>query len=317
MAIYLSEEDVAALVTMDDALAVVERAHRAHALGKAVDLPRQRTRLPGVQLHILQGGLPGEGVLGCKVYTSTRAGARFLLHLYSTDDGRLLTVIAADRLGRLRTGAAAGIAAKYLAREDAAILALIGAGRQAEAQLDALTTVRCIKEVRLYCRDADQRRARAADFRRLSGASVRPMDSAQAAVEGANIVVTITTSSSPVLLGEWLTPGMHISAAGSNALARRELDETAVRRADLIVVDSRDVALREAGDLWPAIEKGHLPERQLVELGELVAGLRPGRTQEDQITLFESQGMAVQDLALAALVYRRACDAGRGVPLPF
>lgn len=316
MAIYLNEEEVAALLTMDDALTAVEAAHRAHALGEAIDTPRQRTRLPGAQLHVLQAAWPAQGVLGYKAYTSTRAGTRFLFHLFARDDGQLLAVMEADTLGRLRTGAAAGVAAKYLAHEDATTLALIGTGRQAEAQVDALSTVRVIKEVRLYSRDTAKRRARAADFKRF-GASVQVADSAEQAVRGADIVVTITTASTPVLLGEWLTPGMHLSAAGSNTLMRRELDEAAVRRADLIVVDSRDVARREAGDLWPLLEKGQLQERQLAELGELILGRRSGRQLGDQITLFESQGMALQDLALATLAYRRAIERGLGRPLSF
>jgi ornithine cyclodeaminase len=127
----------------------------------------------------------------------------------------------------------------------------------------------------------------------------------------------ITTSATPVLEGDWLDPGVHVNAAGSNALIRRELDEAAVRRAGLVCVDSRAVAIRECGDLLPLIEKGRIHEGQLVELGEVVAGLRPGRTDSGQVTLFESHGMAIQDLAVAQRLFAMATERGMGTRLPW
>jgi ornithine cyclodeaminase len=139
---------------------------------------------------------------------------------------------------------------------------------------------------------------------------------AEAAVHESDIVVTVTSASTPVLQGEWLAPGTHINAAGSNALIRRELDEKAVARAALVCVDSRASALREAGDLLPALEKGRLHEGQLVELGEIVAGIRPGRMDGQAITLFESQGMAIQDLAVAIRLLKLAHEQGLGAQMP-
>jgi ornithine cyclodeaminase len=317
MALFLSEADVRQLLTMDLALDAVEAAHRAHGLGRAIDIPRQRTRVPTASLHILQGALLDEGVMGYKAYTASREGARFLVHLFDAANGRLLAVIEADYLGMMRTGAAGGVAAKVLARPEAATVGLIGAGWQAQSQLEALCTVRKIGRVKLFSRDAERRRLASAEFSARCGVEVVPTDSAETAVRESDIVVTITTASSPVLLGEWLAPGMHINAAGSNAIIRRELDEKAVGRAGLVCVDSRPTALREAGDLLPALEKGRLHEGQLVELGEILAGIRPGRPGSEAITLFESQGMAIQDLAVARRLLDLARERRMGAELPY
>lgn len=316
MALFLTESDVRRLLTMDLALDAVADAHRAHALGRAIDIPRQRTRLPTASLHILQGALPDAGVMGYKAYTASKAGARFLVHLFDTAGGKPLAIIEADFLGMMRTGAAGGIAAKHLSRPEAATVALIGAGWQAQGQLEALCKVRPIRQVRLFSRNPDNCRRASADFTRRFGVEVVPAESAEAAVRGSDIVVSVTTSSTPVVLGEWLTAGTHINAAGSNALTRRELDEKAVGRAGLVCVDSRATALREAGDLLPALEKGRLHEGKLVELGEIVAGIRSGRADPEAITLFESQGMAIQDLAVAQRLVELAQRQGLGAQLP-
>lgn len=317
MALFLSEADVRQMLTMDLALEAVEAAHRAHGLGRAIDIPRQRTRVPTASLHILQGALQDEGVMGYKAYTASRAGARFLVHLFDAANGRLLAVIEADYLGMMRTGAVGGVAAKVLGRPEAATVGLIGAGWQAQSQLEALCKVRPIRQVKLYSRDADKRRLASADFSKRFDIEVVPVDSAEAAVRESDLVVTITTASAPVVLGEWLAPGTHINAAGSNALIRRELDEKAVGRATLVCVDSRPTALREAGDLLPALEKGRLHEGQLVELGEILAGMRPGRPLPEAIILFESQGMAIQDLAVARRLLDLARERGIGAELPY
>lgn len=317
MAIFLSEADVQQLLTMDLALEAVETAHRAHALGRAIDIPRQRTRVPSASLHILQGALLDESVIGYKAYTASRTGARFLVHLFDATDGRLRAVIEADTLGMMRTGAAGGVAAKFLARPEAATVGLIGAGWQAQSQLEALCRVRPIRQVKLFSRNEEKRRLASADFSRRFGIEVIPVDLAEAAVRDSDIVATITTAATPVVQGDWLSAGSHINAAGSNALIRRELDEKAVGRATLVCVDSRETALREAGDLLPALEKGRLHAGQWVELGEVAAGLKPGRTQDDAITLFESQGMAIQDLAVAARLLPLARSAGLGAELPY
>jgi alanine dehydrogenase len=312
MALFLSEADVKQLLTMDLALEAVEAAHRAHGTGRAVDIPRQRTRVPTASLHILQGALLDEGVMGYKAYTVSKEGARFLVHLFDTTSGRLLAVIEADYLGMMRTGATGGLAAKLLAREDAATVGVFGSGWQAQSQIEALCRMRPIRRVKIFSRDAERRRIAAADFSRRFGIEVIAAENAEQAASNSDIVVTITTSATPVFEGAWLAEGCHINAAGSNAVIRREIDEKAVARAGLVCVDSRATALAESGDLLPALEKGRLHAGQLVELGEIVAGVRPGRQSAQQITLFESQGMAIQDLALGKRLLHLARERGLG-----
>jgi len=317
MAIFLSEADVRQLLTMDLALEAVEAAHRAHAVGRAIDIPRQRTRVPTASLHILQGALLDENVMGYKAYTASKEGARFLVHLFDATSGRLQAVLEADYLGMMRTGAAGGVAAKFLARPEAATVGLIGAGWQAQSQLEALCKVRPIRQVKLFSRNAEKYRLASADFSKRFDIEVVPVESAEAAVRDSDLVVTITTAVSPVVLGDWLSAGTHINAAGSNALIRRELDEKTVGRAQLVCVDSRATAVAEAGDLQPALEKGRLHAGQLVELGELICGLKPGRASAESITLFESQGIAIQDIALAQRLWLLAKAERIGAELPY
>jgi ornithine cyclodeaminase len=223
-----------------------------------------------------------------------------------------MAVIEADFLGMMRTGATGGLAARLLAREDAATVGLFGSGWQAQSQIEALCKVRRIRTVKVYSRDAEKRRIATADFSRRFGVEAVPAESPEQAARDSDIVVTITTSATPVFDGSWLAEGCHVNAAGSNALIRREIDETTVRRAGLVCVDSRATALAEAGDLLPALEKGRLHAGQLIELGELLARARQGRQSTRQITLFESQGMAIQDLALGVRLMKLAREQGIG-----
>lgn len=317
MAIFLTEQEVGRLLDMRTAIDAVERIMPAHAAGTAIDVPRQRTRVFGAMMHMLQGAIPGEDLLGYKTYTTTREGARFWLHLFDAKSGRALAIIEADLLGMMRTGATGAVAARELARKDARVAAIIGAGWQARGQLEALCITHRLDELRVHARNPDRLHEFCREMGERVASPVRAIGSAREAVDGADIVVTVTTSREPVLEGAWLAPGVHINAAGSNALTRRELDAGVFKRADLVCVDSREVALREAGDLLPLLESGRLGERALVELGEILAGFRAGRSAADQITVFESQGMAVQDLAVGAEVLRRAQREGVGTELPF
>ncbi|HNE41334.1 ornithine cyclodeaminase family protein [Accumulibacter sp.] len=317
MALFLTESDVAQLLTMPLALEAVEAAHRALAAGRAVDVPRQRTRLPQTTLHVLQGALPDFGVIGYKAYTSNRSGVRFLVHLYDASSGSLRAVLEADRLGMMRTAAASGVATRCLARPEARVLGMFGAGWQAEGHLEAIAAVRALDRVKVYSRNAE----RLQNFcRRMSerlGLEVRAAASPEDVVRGSDLVSTVTTAASPLFGGDWLAPGTHINAAGSNSLIRRELGEDVLKRCSAIVVDSVETALREAGDLLPWLEKGRLHVGQLRDLGQVLAGRQPARTTVDEITLFESQGLAVQDLALAARLESLARTRGLGSELPY
>ena len=317
MALYLSEDDVKQVLTMDMALVGVESAHRDLALGRASDTPRARSRLPQTALHILQGALPDQGILGYKAYTSNRSGNRFLVHLFDAASGQLRAVVAADYLGMMRTGATSGVAARWLARPDSTIAGVFGAGWQAVGHIRAICATLPLARVKVFSRKADKLQ----DFcRRLSeqtGIAVVPALSAEDTVRGSDVVGTVTTAAQPLFEADWLESGAHINAAGSNALIRQELSEATVRRCAVIAVDSVPTALAECGDLLPLLEKGRLHERQLLELGDVIAGRRAGRESAGQITLFESQGMAIQDLAVAWRVAQAAEARGLGVPLPF
>ena len=312
MALLLRESDVEQLLTMNLALELVERVHREYSTGQAIDVPRERTRTPKAALHILQGAVPSAGVLGYKAYTSSREGIRFIVYGFSAERGNLDVIVEANHLGMMRTGAAGGVAAKWLARADAKVAGVFGSGWQAQSQIEALVAVRRIERVKVWSRTADKLAKFCAMMRERLSIDVLPAASPDDAVKGSDIVVTITTSATPVFSGEAVGPGMHINAAGSNSLLRQEIDEATVRKCDPVVVDSRPSALKEAGDLLPALEKGRLHAGALTELGEVIAGLRPGRTSAGQTTLFESQGMAIQDLIIAAELAKLARARGVG-----
>jgi len=316
VAVFLSENDVKQLLTVDMALEAVESAHRDLANGLALDTPRARSRLPQTTLHILQGALPAQGVIGYKAYTSNKSGNRFLVHLFDVATGRLKAVIEADYLGMIRTGAASGVAARWLARPDSSVAGVFGSGWQAEGHVRAICAAMPLARVKVFSRQADKLQ----DFcRRLSettGVAVVPAASAEETVRGSDLIGTVTTAALPLFDASWLEPGTHINAAGSNSLIRQELSEAAVRRCDLLAVDAVATALAEAGDLLPLLEKGRLHARQLVELGEVIVGRHAGRASAEQITLFESQGMAIQDLAVALRVLAAAEASGLGRQLP-
>jgi ornithine cyclodeaminase len=312
MALLLRETDVEKLLTMPMTLDLIERVHREYSTGNAIDVPRERTRLPKAALHILQGAVPSANVLGYKAYTSSREGVRFLVYAFNAERGNLDAVVEANYLGMMRTGAAGGVAAKWLARADAKVVGIFGCGWQAQGQLEALAAVRKLERVKVYSRTAEKVAKFCDRMSRTLSIAVVPAASPEDAVRGSDIVVTITTSATPVFDGEWLAAGTHVNAAGSNSLLRREIDETTVRKSNPVVVDSRPSALKEAGDLLPALEKGRLHAGMLTELGEVIAGTRPGRKTAEQITLFESQGMAMQDLIIAAELARLARAQGVG-----
>ena len=317
MALFLSEDDVRQLLTMPMTIDAVEEAHRELSHSRAIDIPRQRTRLPQTALHILQGALPNRDAIGYKAYTSNRSGIRFLVHVFSAASGALRAVVQADYLGMMRTGAASGVATKWLARPDAEVMGVFGAGWQAEGNIEAVAAVRKLRKVKVFARNAERLGAFCTRMSDRLGLDVVPAASPEDTVRGSDIVSTITTASSPLFEASWLSPGTHINAAGSNSLIRREVGEDVLKVCRPIVVDSVDTALKEAGDLLPVLEKGRLSERQLVELGDIIVGAHPGRSKPEDITLFESQGMAIQDIAVAVRLEAMAREQGMGVALPY
>jgi ornithine cyclodeaminase/alanine dehydrogenase-like protein (mu-crystallin family) len=311
MTLFLNEAEVSQVATMEMALEAVDEAFHGLGRGEAQVRPRQRIQLSSGSLHTLVGGLPSSRALGLKTYTVYGA-PRFLVVLFDSENGELLSIMEADRLGQLRTGAASGVATRYLARPDAAVVGLFGSGWQARTQIEAVCAVRRIKQIRVYSRNRERREAFCREMGRQLGVELVPIESGEAAVKGADVLITITNAREPVLLGEWLAPGQHINAAGSSRAREPELDVEAVRRADVVAADSVEQAKIEAGDLIGAVAAGALTWERVLELGDVVVGKHPGRASAEQITLFESLGLGVEDLALAARVYRLAKARGLG-----
>jgi alanine dehydrogenase len=317
MTLHINEAEVRALLTMPMAIAAVEEVSRKQAEGSVTVHPRRRFELPGYGFfHYMAALDTAAGYVGMKQYTYVKGKLRFLVPLYAVATGELLALIEADCLGRLRTGAASGVATKYLARKLAKVAGILGTGGQARTQLEAIHNVRMLDSVFVYGRDAQRRNQFSEEMSEHLGINVYPVESAAAAVRSAEIICTATTSPHPVLLGEDLAIGVHINAIGANHAHKQELDEAAVAKANLIFVDSLAQSQQEAGDLVIPFRKQPQRWNAVRELSDLVAGKAPGRTSDAQITLFKSNGIAAWDIAVAEKVYNLAKEKGMGRELP-
>ncbi len=305
--VLLNEEDVRSLVDMPTAIAVLEEAFREWGNGKVDNTPRRRVRAPGVVLHQMSAACPYLGVVGWKTYTTTREGARFHVALYDQQSGLPIAVLEADWLGRLRTGAATGLAVRILADRDADRLAVIGCGRQAATQVEAVAAVRALSKVMVFCRNAERRTRFAREMEERIEIEVRPADSAEAAVRESPIVVTATTSREPVLADEWLAAGTLLCAVGSNWPHKREVAATTICRSRPVVCDDVEACRLEAGELITAAEAGW-SWMQAVSLKDIVAGhVTASDLLENETAprLFKSVGLAMEDVALATEAFRR------------
>jgi alanine dehydrogenase len=288
--LYLTEEDVRALLPIQEAIGVMRDAFEALAQGRAINQPRRRLILDtGSMLHSMAGSY--RNYFGTKFYSvNPRYGIHAYFMLYDAVTAQPLAWMEANHLGQIRTGAASGYATDLLANPQADTLAVIGSGFQARTQVEAIRAVRPIKTVRVWSRDQEKRRKFAED---CGGQAVA---TAEEAVRGAQIVVTATNSQNPVLEDAWVTPGTMINAMGSNVANRRELPGELVRRAALVAVDSLDQAKIEAGDLILPNSWANAVELQNVER----------HFDPSQITIFKSLGICVEDVAAGAFVYERA-----------
>jgi len=313
MTLHISEAEVRALLTMPMAIDAVEDISRKQANGQVVVHPRRRFELSGGRFfHYMAAADYSAGYLAMKQYTFVRGQLRFLVPLYEIASGELLALIEADYMGQLRTGAASGVATKYLARRDACVAAIIGTGGQAKTQLEAMASVRRLAAARVFGRDAQKREAFAQEMSERLGLKVRPTASAAEAVHGADIVCTATTSSQPVVRGADLAARLHINAIGANHAHKRELDDEAVASADVIVVDSVEQSRQEAGDLILAFHGDESCWTGVKRLSDVVTGKTTGRTSESEVTLFKSNGIASWDLAVAMKVYALAREKKMG-----
>lgn len=316
--LILSEHDVERLLTMEQCIEVMADALAALARGEVHNPLRQGIRAPGAAgllglMPAWRAG-PGESYYALKEVCvfpgnpkrglDTHLGA---VILHSGDTGEPLAFMNASAITAIRTAAVSAVATRLLAREDASSLAILGAGVQARSHLKALPLVRNISDIRIYSRDRAKAEALA------TSPATRSAADAESAVRGADIIVTATSSPEPVLRLEWIAPGAHINAVGSSIAAARELDGATVAAASLFV-DRRESTVNESGDYLMALREGAIsgPEHIRAELGEILTGTAPGRRSEDEITLFKSLGLAIEDLAAAAFLYGEAQRTGGG-----
>ncbi len=317
MTLHINDSEVRQFLTMPLAIDAVEDISRKQALGNVLIHPRRRFQLGGGGFfHHMAALDKQDGFVATKQYTYVKGKLCFLVSLFSTTTGDLLALIEGDYLGRLRTGAASGVATKYLAKKGARSAAIIGTGSQAKTQLEAIHSVRLLDSAYVYGRDPQRRQLFCQEMSERLSIDVYPADSAAAAVRNAAIVSTATTAAHPVLTGEDLPAGIHINAIGANHAHKQELDATAIAKANLIFVDSVEQSKQEAGDLIIPFQQH--PERwnDVHELAQLVAGQIPGRATDSQITLFKSNGIAAWDLAVAVKVYHLAKEKALGRELP-
>jgi len=292
--LYLTEAHIEKLLTPADALAAIEACFERQARGAIRNRPRTRTRAGEGALAVMSAVDEELGLAGLKSYTALPAGTPFVVLLFDLAKAELAAVIEADRMGQLRTGAASGVAAKHLAKEDARTLGVIGCGWQAESQVACIReALPGIEQVVAYCRTEKSLLAFCDKVGAEPGESHR--DPAQQ-----DVVVTVTTSDDPVLRGEWIQPGALVCAVGANRPKARELDNVVLERAVFVCCDSIEQAKLESGDLIEPVDRGVLDWLEVHELHEVVSGELPGRSSPDDIVLFKSNGLAAWDVAIGA-----------------
>jgi ornithine cyclodeaminase len=313
--LILNEHEVEQLLTMGECIAVMEEALASLARGEVHNPLRQAIRAPGAGgllglMPAFRGGdAPRYGLKEVCVFPGnpargldTHLGA-VLLH--DGETGELMAVMNASAITAIRTAAVSAVATRLLAREDAQTLAIIGAGVQARTHLEAIPLVRKIHDVRIVSRTREKAEA-------LAGEGVRVVESVEAAVRGADIIVTATSSREPVIKREWIDDGVHINAVGSSIAVARELDGETMAASSLFV-DRRESTVNESGDYLSALREGAIDGDHIrAELGEILLGRAVGRTSSSEITLFKSLGLAVEDLASAQFLYEKAGREGAG-----
>jgi alanine dehydrogenase len=328
MTLLLSKQDVARLLTMNDAIGVVEEAFRQLALGQVTMPQRTVIRLPGYHgLHLAMPAYVGGALDTLAVKVVTVYPDNPTLHQLPTTIGILLlndprtgaplAVMDAGYMTAVRTGAVSGVATRYLARRNARAVGVFGAGVMAKAQLAAVCAVRRIESAVVYDKNAASAKAFAAEMASELGVKVTPVDNPRGAVDGQDVIVVATSATEPIFDGHWLAPGQHVNAIGSHAPAARELDTTAIVRSK-VFPDHIEACLAEAGDILIPLGEGAISRDHLrAGLGEVIAGLKPGRERDDEITLFKSVGLAIQDVAAASFVYQRAIAQKIGAQFTF
>lgn len=314
MVVIISEEEVLSLVSIRDAVEAVEEITRLQGLGRASMIPRRRVYTGSSVLHVMAAASEQHGVSGLKAYISTKDRTGFVFLLFDNTSGELLAIIEADVLGRLRTGAASAVASKYLARRSSRTLGIIGSGRQARTQALSIALVLGIKEIKVYSKRPENAAEMVSELIKR-GFNSHSVDSYEEACR-ADVIATATSSREPFLRAEWIQRGVHINLVGSNHPSRAEAHPEIFKKASIIVTDSKEQAMIESGDLLMAVKANTVSWDRVFELWEAVQG-KVLRRSEDEVTIFKSHGIALWDLALANLIYRRAVSRGIGREIPF
>jgi alanine dehydrogenase len=345
MALLIRAEEVVGMLTMEEAIDAVEAGFREFGCHRELNAPRQRIMTPdGVRVSVHPGGAPSLGGIGVlahaehvavskEVQTYHSMGGPVTV-LFDVKNASLMAILVgrvglkelpAERPTPMRTAATSAVGTRCLARKDSKVLGIIGAGGEAKYHLLAFSKIRPFALAKVYCRTEATREDFCRSMQKWVGFEIRPVSSAQAAIENADVVLTATNSNVPVFDGAWLESGMHVTSimggniglvkAGIAQTKRRELDDRTVRRSDVIVVNSRDQVVQdEQGDLFDPVQAGFLSWDRIGELGDLLNGNFPGRSDDAQITLFKNNaGQGVADVAIASKIYSLARDKGLGI----
>ncbi|OZQ60836.1 hypothetical protein CA600_26995 [Paenibacillus sp. VTT E-133280] len=323
--LVINQNEVAELLAMESCITVMESVLKDLSAGQAIQSLRQVLPLhQGNLIGLMPGFLQSEEVAGAKIISvfpsnhgSGLPSHQGLVTLFDSSTGVLKAVVDGQKITAIRTAAVSAVATRYLAREDAEVLAILGTGEQAKSQLEAMLLVRSIREVRVWNRTPAKARDFQAEMSPKYGVDIIVAESAQEAVSPADIICTVTASTEPVLKGEWLKHGVHINAIGACRSADRELDSETVRLAKLYV-DRLESAHHESGDYLIPLKEGVINSGHIIgEIGELISGHIEGRATADEITLFKGLGLAIEDLAAANFIYNEAVKLQKGIEIAF
>jgi alanine dehydrogenase len=319
--LVLSEQQVQSLIDIGELIDALAQAHIQYSTGTAVMPVRLVVPLPQIQGRItsMPGFLTEDKALGMKVVTYFQDNPKnnlpailATIMLFSAETGKIIATLDGSYITAIRTACASAMATKALANPQNGVLGILGAGVQARTHIQALIRVRKIEKIKLYSPSGASAAAVKKEMESQVKCAIDVANSAEEAVRGADLVVTATTAKEPILRSAWLKPGVHINAVGSHRPDLREIDGATLARAK-IIVDSRDAIMAECGDILLALKEKSIAENAIhAEIGEVLAKVKPGRTDQDEITLYKSVGIAIQDVAAANLVYRKALDKGVG-----
>lgn len=324
MTLLLSRAEVEDLITMREAIDIVEGVLRAKGFGKVQMPPKSYVHFNryGGDLRVMPAYLGEQGAAGVKFVTVHPRNPKehglptvmATILLLDPEGSTSIAIMDGTLITNIRTGAGAAVAAKYLARRDSRVVAMLGTGVQARTQLIGLNEVLDIKGVRVNDVIPEKARGYADEMGKKLGVGVKPVDNAREAIKGADIIVTVTPVREPILMDEWITEGTHINAVGADAPGKQELDPRILKRAKIIVDDLEQAS--HGGEMNVPLSKGLITREDVhAELGEVITGKKPGRTSREEITVFDSTGLAIQDIATAWAVYQKAKRTGKGVEI--